>query len=298
MDNELDEKDMISNEGMRKNPFPFWLWLFFIAMMVLVLSIIQSWYNSKIASIKGDTPFFEVTNRQFSLFLWENPSFMRVNVSSKEAYLPGFQYIQKVSPHPELADQLVQAPPEVLFHYHTWKRLIGDDVIPRVITPKEFLKFLESSTEWQPQNWPDAPKGYAKLVESLPTTTLTDLFNLPVEVLPNDIRAAFIGWMNFYEEGVAINALTPTYAQMSAFLEKHPTYDRNYWRNLVMASDPSYLAEYTFSKPKGDSFVPKDQMTPFFRVALYNFLQNQSKEEQKPSSNTGPSGPSIKEPVK
>jgi hypothetical protein len=282
MEEEPKDDEMISDEGIRKNPFPFWLWLFFIAIMVFVLSIVQRWYTVQVAAMKEDTPFFDVTNRQFSLFLWENPRFMRVNVSSKDAYLPGFQYLEKVTPHPELADQLVQAPPEILFHYHTWKRLIGDEISPRVITPEEFSTFLESSTEWEPQNWPEAPAGYIKLVDSLSSTTVADLYSLPMQVFPLNVRLAFIGWMNYYKEGEEINALVPTYEQLDGFLEKNPTFKRNYWRNIVHESDPNYLENYTFNHPSEATTLVKGQMTPFLRVALFNYIKSEAK--QKPSS--------------
>lgn len=272
MNDTLKDEDLIQPQS--KEPFPIWLWLFFFAVLVIILSSIQNWYDQQMSAYREESPFLHVTNREFSLFLWENPQFMRVNVSSKEAYLPGFQYLEQVTVNPALADQLVSAPPHILFHYHTWKRLIGDEISPRVISIKEFRQFLDTCQEWKPEYWRGAPQGYIELINSLDDPkTPSNLMTLPSDILPLATKLSFIGWKNFFFEGEQINAMQPTYQELEAFLTKNPTFQRNYWRNLVLASDPNYLYDLTFSSVEQASYVPSDQMTPFLRVALFNFLQ-------------------------
>ncbi len=278
-DDELKEDQMISDEGIKRRPFPFLFWLFVLALIMLGISLSRSWYSSQLEHYREKTPFFDVTNRQFSLFLWENPRFMRANVSSKEAYLPGFQYLEKVTPYPELASSPVEAPPDIIFLYHTWDRLIGSEISPKVIPPEEFASFLENSPDWSPKYWPEAPKGYVELVESLPTTKLTNLDTLPEDVLPRSVRLAFIGWTNYTKEGEAINEMTPSYAQLRSFLEKNSTFARSYWVNILKSSDPNYLYTLTYENPTDEEVVARDQMAPFLRVALFNYIQ-----AQKPSS--------------
>ncbi|MDB2613609.1 hypothetical protein N9Y92_00430 [Chlamydiales bacterium] len=276
MDEELSEKDFISND-VRKNPTPFWFWLFFVAIIIISVSTVQSWYLDRMQTFREDSPFFRVSNRQFSLFLWENPQFMRVNVSSKNAYLPGFEYLEKVGPKPEIADQFVEAPPMLLFHYHTWKRLIGDEISERQIPVDEFMAFLEHDQEWLPKWWPDAPPGYPDLIDKVYSGDFEkDLSTLPYSIFPLDLRLSFIGWKNFFKEGSEINAMNPTYEELDAFLDKNRYFARNFWRNLTLDSDPTYLWTYSYNQPNPETLVEKNQISPFLRVALFNFLKSLS----------------------
>jgi len=259
--NELQEKDFI-HEDYPKNSNSLWFWLSLMAIFSCLVWGIGSWYTKKVDAQYAHNPFLQVTNRQMSLFLWQNPQYMRIESKSKTAYLPGFQYMNKVSLDLPFADSYVEAPPEILFLYHTWKRLISSEFASRPISAAEFKEFLNYAEEWQPRNWPAAPQAYTKLVEGLGDSTVQDLQNVPFEV-----QQAFVGWKNFMKEGDAINAMTTTAGQLQAFLAAHPHYARNYWQNIV---GDSYLRTLTQPNIDPKAVIPKEEISPFLRVALYN----------------------------
>ena len=121
MASELNENKFIA-EQYSKNPSPFWIWLGVIAAFGLLIWVGQNWYYQWIEKRLVENPFLQVTNREMSLFLWQNPEHMRVNVKQKTGYLSAFQYTDKLTVEPLLADNYVEAPPELLFLYHTWHR--------------------------------------------------------------------------------------------------------------------------------------------------------------------------------
>lgn len=266
MTNEIPD-DKLINDSFRKNPFPAWL----IFALIAALAAILWGGGSYLFEIKKDliqeNPFLQVTNREFSLFLWQNPEYMRANVSSKTGYLPGFQYMDKLSIEPGEADQYVSAPPEVLFLYHVWSRLVSREFSPRSILANEFKDFLAYSKEWQPKNWPNAPKDYKEIVDNLPTSGII------IQKLPLEVQQAFIGWKNFFMEGSKINEVRPTIEEMKKFLNRFPHYARNYWRNIVSKGRPQYLQSLNKSNEDADKELPENEITGFLRVAYYNFLQ-------------------------
>lgn len=266
---ELPEKDFIQ-EGYGKNPFPFWLWLFLLTTLIALLWGSNQWFSGRMDTIFQGSPFLQVTNRELSLFLWQNPEFMRVNSKQKNGYLTGFQYVDNVTMDLAAADQFAVAPPDLLFRYHTWNRLVSNEFTSRSIGKKEFREFLDRVPEWQPTYWPKAPVEYAKMVKELPSSSTDDLAELPVSVLPNEVRMAFQGWKNYFKEGEAINSVKPTYKDMQLFLTTHPHYARNYWRNIVEDSTPNYLKN--LSTADASSVVPPKEMSSFLKVAIYNFL--------------------------
>jgi hypothetical protein len=269
---EFSEKDFIQ-EGFKKNPLPFWVWFFLLTAFVSLLWGGASWYYSKVGALIQRSPFLQVTNRELSLFLWQNPEFMRVNVPDKSNYLPGFQYLNKVTLELANADDYVIAPPELLFRYHTWHRLVGNEFSPRPIPIGEFREFLKEVEEWQPKYWPKAPPEYVKFVEQeLPNTQLTHLEILSPSVLPQEVRMAFQGWKNYFKEGEKIDQVQPTVEEMKKFLAKNPHYARNYWRNIVEKTVPNYLRTFSMREQDPKSRVPSDEMSPFLKVAIYNFL--------------------------
>ena len=267
---ELQEKDFI-NESYTKNPRPFWFWLAVILTITALIWAGQAWYSSRMAADYAKDPFLEVTNREFSVFLWQFPERMRINAPRKNGYLTGFQYENKVSLVLDEAEDWVVAPPELLFLYHTWKRQISRELSPRAIPSAEFKDFLNYVEEWKPLNWKQAPNGYVELIDHLyGKNSFQDLAELPLETLPMQVRQAFQGWKNFFTEGEAINALTPSYREVRAFLKKHPHYARNYWRNIVEASVPDYLR--FSSAHSDDTIVPRSELANFLQVALFNYL--------------------------
>lgn len=269
----LSEKDFIQN-GWNLTSLPFWVWLFLMASITAIIWGTINWYHGVIQQEKKHEPFFEVTNREFSVFLWQFPSFMRVNVSKKTGYLPGFLTTEE-NVNLDQGEEFVSAPPDLLYLYHTWNRLLAPDYISRPIPSKEFSEFLEQLPEWKPKNWKNAPVGYIQLIETKKYTTLENLQTLSQENLPNIVRQVFQGWKNYFKEGEKINELQPTFGQVKVFLEKHPTYARNYWRNISEVNGQpvaglNYLHSFINPTFNSESIIPNEQLAPFLKVALFN----------------------------
>jgi hypothetical protein len=260
---ELADDQLIQN-SFRSDPWPAWILLAAIVTVAALLFSGASHIFSLQHRMQADNPFLQVTNREFSLFLWQFPEYMRVNVSSKAGYLPGFQYTDKIGIELGQADDYVSAPPEVLVLYHTWKGTLGDSFSKRAIPEGEFLHFLEYAPEWLPDQWLLAPPAYRVQVERLTGKGL-------VVGLPEEVERAFIGWKNYFLEGDLINRTKPTYAEMEVFLEKFPLYARNYWRNIVMKGKPEYLRSLKTAEPA--AVVPDSEMAAFLRVAYFNFTR-------------------------
>lgn len=266
MPEELPEKDMIQ-DSFTKNPLPAWLWLALIAAMAALAWGGGSWLFTKKQQLVADSPFLQVTNREFSLFLWQNPEYMRSNVSYKNGYLPGFQYQNKVAIEPGQAENLVSAPPEVIFLYHVWNRLLSNEFISRPIVSNEFRDFLAYCKEWLPENWPKAPPGYADLVSSLPKENNV----LITSGIPQVVQQAFIGWKNYLLEGSKINSVKPTFGEMRDFIGSHPHYARNFWRNIVEKGRPNYLK--SLGSGESQETIPSDELSSFLKVGFFNYQQ-------------------------
>lgn len=277
----LQEKDFIQ-EKYTKDPFPFWIWLAVIAAFVILIWGSKTWYNNQMHTSTASNPFLQVTNRDMSLFLWQHPEYMRANVRSKTGYLPAFQYFDHVGPEPELADQFVVAPPELLFQYHIWDLLLRNEFSSTPIGLKDFREFLDYSKEWLPEYWPASPKGYNSFVSDLMNNKITtpDLQLLPPSTLPQEVRLAFQGWMNYYKEGDLINAVTPTFSQMNAFLAAHPHYARPFWRNILIQSTPDYLKALSAYQLDPEAKLPAEEMAPFLKAAYFNFHKTQNHKFQ------------------
>lgn len=273
---EISDRDLI-NEGIAKNPYPFWLWLGVLVILLALAWGINSWYFTTISQRIYQNPFLQVTNRDLSLFLWNNPHHMRAHSSKKGGYLPAFQYLNKVTVEPELADQYAVAPPELFFLYHTWNRLVRNEIPMRSISKEEFSEFLNYAEEWQPTFWPAAPEDYISFVSNLYQEKASDLQSLPENTLPKVVRIAFQGWKNYFKEGDLINAKKFSFQEVLNFLKKYPHYSRNYWRNI---EGKNYLKSLFFKNKKGDDIMPDEEIAPFLKVALYNNA----------SSKNGPNG--------
>lgn len=264
---ELPEKDFF-REPPRKNPLGIMIWICIITVILAIAWGTGSIYWNEVNSQTKVSPFLQVTNRQLSIFLWQFSDLMRAHMPNKSNYLPGFQFLEKVSLEVEKADEYAIAPPELLFLYHTWDRLIRTEYPKRKIPPREFEEFLQYAVEWQPKNWPAAPEGYKDFVDSLQFTTISDLQTVSETVFPLMVRQAFQGWKNYFKEGEQINAMKPTIAEVESFLTQFPHYARNYWRNIVEDTTPKYLLSLNGNKK---DIVPSDQLAPFLKVALYNY---------------------------
>ena len=255
---QLSEKNFI-HEVKPSGGWKVWLWLGLIAAVFIALVFSSKWVLDYTDEKIRKSPFLQVTNREFSLFLWQNPEFMRSNRKKKSGYLSGFHTHPKVTPVPEQADHWVSAPPDILFLYHAWNRLLSEDSFSRPVSTTEFLEFLDDAKEWQPEHWKEAPEGYVELVSSL---TYLDRTDIHVQ-LPDPALRAFIGWKNYFKEGRGINNSEYTVSQIETFLKKHPNYAPNYWRSLY----PDYLRSLDRSSVET---VPSNEIPSFLKVALYN----------------------------
>ncbi|MBA3958434.1 MAG: hypothetical protein H0X51_08615 [Parachlamydiaceae bacterium] len=263
---ELDEKDFI-HEEYSKDPYPFWIWFLVVVFVTALAWFGRSWYVTTVEKHTASSPFYQVTNREFSLFFWDNPQYMRAHVSSKTGYFPAFQYPSRVTVEPELADEYVEGPPEIIFLYHVWNRLVAHEFFPKTISVTDFRAFLKEAEEWQPQFWKAAPVGYVELYKDLGQKNGEDNLAVEsVEVLPNVVRQAFQGWQNYFKQGKEINQVKPTHEQMQAFLIAHPHYGRSFWRNIVMDKYPNYLL---MEEGNTSTQMPEKEVSPLLRVAFF-----------------------------
>lgn len=195
----LSEKNFIRN-GWSISSLPFWLWMALTAMMAALVWGSGEWIQGFLQKEKKHDPFLEVTNREFSVFLWHFPSFMRLNVSKKTGYLPGFLTTGE-NFSPATSEEFISAPPDLIFLYHLWHRLLASEFISRSIPPQEFDQFLEQLPEWNPSNWPKAPNDYVQFIDTKGYGDIKDLQALPQSTLPLIVRQAFLGWKNYFMEG-------------------------------------------------------------------------------------------------
>lgn len=266
----LQEKDFIHEPpaGIVRS-LPLWTWFALFIVMLSILWGVLGWYNRTFAKELESKSFLEVKNRDFSLFLWQFPSYMRSNLK-KTAYLTGFLQ-ENVTLDLAKTEEYVLAPPDLLFLYHTWNRLLSNDLIARPVPIDEFKEFLSQVPEWKPENWRNSPANYKQLIGNLNGEKSQDL----ASVLPKVVVQAFVGWKNYFKEGAKINALKPTYKQINEFLKKYPHYARNYWQNIQSiegqeVAGPVYLV--SLENKESDEVIPAEQVAPFLKVALYNYV--------------------------
>lgn len=263
----LKERDYIQES--KRPMFPYWLGGLVVIAIAFSIWLGLSWVTDQMDLKFVNNPFLQVTNRDFSLFLWQHPEHMRATTKNRSGYLPGFKLEQTIALKSEYANKYVQAPPEVIFLYHTWNRLLSEYYFDRAIPALEFGEFIETVPDWNPNTWLEAPEGYKAFVAGYNFTTTEDLSKLSEEEIPRVVRRAFIGWRNFLYEGKEINQTRPTYEELDTFIREHPNFARNFWRNI----DSKYLTNYTFGKDEKSAMVPSDDIAPFLRVAFFNYQQ-------------------------
>lgn len=266
----LPERKFI-DDTRQADPTIMWFWLFFVIALMTLIWGIGSQFSGFMQEQTEARPFLQVTNREISVFLWQHPDRMRVNQRRKSGYLPAFEYLGSVTVDPKLADQYVSAPPQLLFRYHIWKRLLGDLVFDRPIPEREFAEFLEYDSQWAPHYWPDAPEGYRAVMTSLDPVSDEDLAKLPDDILPPVVRQAFYGWRNYRYEGEEINAVQPSVKDLRSFIDEYPNFQRSLWKNLVDDGGARYLQLLADPNASQTQRVPVYQLSPFLRVAYYNF---------------------------
>lgn len=261
-DDELKEKDFI-HEGIKDDPSPLLFWFLILVIIGSISWALTTWADKFLKEEIAESPFLQVTNREFSLFLWQNPEFMRINVSDKAAYAPAFNYIETLTMNPEMAEDYVVAPPDILFKYHTWNRLLSKEVPVQQVLRADFTEFLSFAQEWTPEYWKAAPENYKKTIRDLKQEST------PLLDVPYPVQQAYTGWKNFFKQGTAINEFTASYGLLDQLLTKYPHYARNYWQNLV----PNYLksTDHPYDTEKA---IPNDEQTSFLKSALYNFSRS------------------------
>lgn len=259
---ELEEKDFI-HEGIGEDPYPFIFWLVALVILGIFSWGVSDWYDRYVEKGYKNAPFLQVTNREFSLFLWQNPEFMRIRVSDKASYLPAFNYIENLSMKPEMAEEYVIAPLDVLFKYHIWEMLLSNEVPVQKVHQNDFEKFLSFAPEWSPEFWKAAPSSYLDTLKKLKSNE-SEIIEVPYSV-----QQAYTGWKNFFQEGEQINLFQPTYGLLRQFLNRYPHYARHYWQNLI----PHYL--YSSTHPnKDEKMIPVDELPSFLKSALYNYSRS------------------------
>lgn len=276
---ELPEKKFIQEPLPPKGgQIPLWVWFTLFTMFIALIWGSMGWFQGVVTEKIQKEPFLEVTNREFSQFLWQFSAFMKAHAKEKTGYLPAFRMENKEILDPKAADEWVTAPPEVLFLYHTWHRLIGDDYIPRPIPQAEFVQFMNQVKIWQPEYWKSAPKEYVEFINSRLYEKVENLQTLPETTLPKSVRIAFQGWKNYFIEGDQVNNLIVTISDVKKFIEKYPAYARNYWRNIEQiggreVAGSQYLLTLLRPPLSLDEPFPEGQVPPFLKVALFNELE-------------------------
>lgn len=250
----LSEKDFI-NESWKQNPKPmFWMAALLIGV-AFVFWIGKMWHEEEHNRRLKNNPFLNVTNRALSAFLWQHPEFMRANVKTKTGYLPGFVGQGPSGLLPEYADEAVEAPPELLFLFHTWDRIVTHRLFLRLIPQDLFLQFLDECPFCDPDFWPSAPQEYKQLVQEMkkgsPNPNLT-------AALPDTIKLQFQGWRNYRLEGDIINSMHFSAEEITDFLKKYPEFHYSLWKNI-------YGTHYPNEKNAGLVEIPA-----FLKTALYN----------------------------
>jgi hypothetical protein len=231
---ELSESEFI-HEEYSHDPKSFWLALLLFFVVVVGIWGIKRWEEGAMQGSQSATPFTQVTNRELSLFLWQYPQLSRNNASSKSSYLPGFYAEQKMGIKQDYADEFAIAPPELFFLYHTWKRQLGDFVVPRTFSEEIWTMFLEENREWI---------GYDRTQK--------------------EVQQAILGWYNINHEIEKILAYQTTDEELSKLLTQEAHFARNYWRNIY----PTYLKEFTNSEMRSE--IPENELPSFLKIALYN----------------------------
>lgn len=263
---------MVSNKNKNSN---LQLWVFLVLFCaVFGLLWFSACFHTKILSERINRSFFyKVSNRDFSLFLWQNPEFMRANAYNKLGYLPHFNTDQGVQVIPELADQHVSVPSDVLYRYHIWKLLLGKSLANRPINVTEFKNFLRNNPEWYPQYWSKSTPAYKQFIDHLDSLIDVDLQNYSYKAFPLKVRMAFQGWKNYFFEWDDIKEVRPTIEQMKTFLEEHPGYKRCLWRNLLLSDKPDYLKPFwgCRSPPSSNDSLNDDELSNFLKAGFYNY---------------------------
>lgn len=258
---------MASNlpESSPRKPFTNWIWfllLFFLSTSAFLWGI-SRWQEAILAEKQKIFPFYQVTNREFSLFLWQNPEFFKEYAQLNLGHIAPDDDILLL---PENAEALVSVPSKVLFRYHVWDRLIKRYPVKRSLPTHLFAEFLENNQEWLPRYWKAAPAPYRLFMENRETFSEKELPPL----IPLEVKIAYQGWLNYFKEWEEIQQLHPTQGEMESFLDVYPHYARSYWRNILRKEKPNYLIN--LYEEGQHQKLNEDEMTTFLQIAIYNYF--------------------------
>lgn len=270
-------EDQFIQEPYAKDPKGTWYLLICALILLMVAGGIwglNTWRRQALQERLEQSPFYQVTNREMSLFLWQHSEYMRVNSRSKAAYLVGFDYHNRVGLNLESSEKIVVAPPQLLHRYHNWKRLIGSVSFDRSPSVEEFRRFLEGAPEWRPENWKHAPSDYVQILESLNSREKIDFSSLPLEV-----RQAFCGWKNYFEEGDAINALEVNAGSLREFLTLYPGYARHNWRNFYLDPEGNNWYLTQLEQLNDSEVVSAEEVPAFLKVAIFNWQAKKTDDQ-------------------
>lgn len=196
--NELADDQLIENNSIDHRA---WGYLGKILVFAALLGAFASTVFSIQRTRQAENPFLQVTNREFSLFLWQFPEYMRANVSGKVGYLPGFKFEGNFEIESGQEDDYVSAPSEVLYLYHAWKQLLwnqGPDINADTFFTKGELvnrirptygkmrQFLEKYPHYRPNYWYNFDRNYLSSLES----GFYDDF-IPDLEIPSFLKAAY-----------------------------------------------------------------------------------------------------------
>ncbi len=246
-----------------------WLVSCLLGLILLMAGVwgFERWVQNKMLSSLEASPYHQVSNRELSLFLWQHTEMMRANVRYKSSYLPGFDYKSRVGIQVGKAEDRAIAPPELLHRYQLWKEVLAGYAFGREMSGSELMDFLEDFPEWHAEAWPEAPQEYGQLLARLAEMGPNADERIRV---PREVQEAFLGWRNYRDDGEKINAANYTVGELNDFLADYPGYTRRYWRLVLAETQPNYLAILDQEDVPADRVVPKEQISSFLRVALYN----------------------------
>ena len=117
----------------KRSQLPIWASLLaFVALILLGYGVVH-WVHVSRANTPYANPFLHVTNRDYSLFLWQNPEM--IGQGRERGYFSAFGAQGNESwLDPILADEMVVSPEYQLMRYHAWN-IYARDYLPQRTRP-------------------------------------------------------------------------------------------------------------------------------------------------------------------
>lgn len=244
--------------------------------VLLVIWALDKWEDEIHYNKVQDDHFFQVTNRDLSIFFFQNPGILEY--TGKVPYFNSAEVPIILAPH--FADVDADAPVSLLYRYQVWKRLLYGKLAKEPIYVFRFVEFLNENCMWLPSNWAAAPHEYVTLISSMEQNSETDLSKLSYKELPYEVRVAFQGWRSYTLDWDDIRSIDPTGIELEKFLVEHKEYLRPLWINFERESTPHYLKSFSpagkFIGKDPHQKISEDELTAFLKMGLFNSQQSQS----------------------